>query len=298
MNVLITGGTGFVGSYLCERMLERGWNVTITGRSKSIHSGKERFNHLVCDTTIEGSWQDSVAHSDVIINLAGKNIFTPWNQQKKKDIRESRLLTTRNLVNAIPKNASTVFLSTSASGFYGNRGGEILSEDSSMGRGFLADLCRDWENEAKEAEKKGARVVCMRFGMILGKGGGALDKMLLPFKLCLGGNLGHGDQWMSWMHLTDLASAVFFLIEQDNAKGPVNFCSPFAVRNRDFTKTLAIALGRPAFLHIPAFLLKVLMGELGEVILGSQRMTSDGLDNLGFKFAYPEISQAIGNLVS
>jgi hypothetical protein len=298
MKVLITGGTGFVGSYLCEQLLDRGWHVTITGRSTSVHSGKDRFDHLVCDTTVEGSWQDRVASSDVIINLAGKNIFTPWNPQKKKEIRDSRILTTRNLVRAIPENSGTVFLSTSASGFYGSRGGEILDEDASMGRGFLAELCRDWENEAKEAEKKGARVVCMRFGMILGKSGGALSKMLLPFKLCLGGNLGHGDQWMSWMHLDDLASAVLFLIEQDKAKGPVNFCSPFAVRNRDFTKTLAVALGRPAFFHIPAFLLKALMGELGEVILGSQRMTASGLENLGFKFDYPEISQALDNIVS
>lgn len=296
MNVLITGGTGFVGSYLCERMLDKGWNVTITGRSKSVHTGKERFDHLVCDTTVEGQWQDSVASSDVIINLAGKNIFTPWNPKKKMEIRESRLLTTRNLVNAIPKNSSTVFLSTSASGFYGNRGDEILNEGSAMGRGFLAELCRDWENEANEAGKKGARVVCMRFSMILGKGGGALSKMLTPFKLCLGGNIGRGEQWMSWMHLADLASAVLFLIEQDKAEGPMNFCAPFSVRNRDFTKALARVLGRPAFFHVPPFLLKSIMGELGEVILGSQRMTASALENLGFTFAYPEISQAVENL--
>lgn len=297
MNVLITGGTGFVGSYLAGRMLDMGWNVTITGRSTSVHSGRDRFEHLNCDTTVEGPWQESVAKADVIVNLAGKNIFTAWKDHVKQEIRESRILTTRNLVNAISPNSRTVFLSTSAAGFYGDQGDEILREDSSMGRGFLAELCRDWEREAREAEKKGARVVIMRFSMILGRNGGALDKMLTPFRLCLGGKLGSGGQWMSWMHLDDLVSAVLFLAGHDSAEGPVNFCAPFAVRNRDFTRALASALGRPALFQVPSFLLKGIMGELGGVLLSSQRMFPGGLENLGFGFAYPEIGKALENLV-
>ncbi len=297
MNVLITGGTGFVGSCLTGRMLDMGWNVTITGRSKSLHAGRKGFEHLICDTAEEGAWQDSVAKADAIVNLAGKNIFTPWKDAVKKEIRESRIRTTRNLVNALGSGSKAVFLSTSAAGFYGSRGDEVLTESSPMGQGFLADLCRDWEKEAREAETKGARVVCMRFSMVLGKNGGALEKMLLPFKLCLGGKLGSGEQWMSWMHLEDLASAVLFLIGNDRAEGPLNFCSPSAVKNRDFTRALAAALGRPAFFQVPSLVLKTVMGELGDVVLGSQRMAAGGLENLGFKFSYPDISRALESIV-
>lgn len=297
MNVLITGGTGFVGSRLTEVMLDKGWHVTITGRSRSVHSGKERFEHLVCDTTQKGPWQERVPGADVIVNLAGKNIFTPWNPQKKKELRDSRILTTRNLVEAMSGNTDTVFLSTSAAGFYGDRGEETLTENSTLGQGFLAELCRDWEGEALKARDKGSRVICMRFSMILGRDGGALSKMLTPFRFGLGGNLGRGDQWMSWMHLEDLVSAVFHLIGEPNACGPVNFCAPFAVRNREFTAALASALGRPAFFHIPSFLIRGLMGELGAVLLGSQRMAAPALENLGFTFGWPEIQGALEQIV-
>ena len=297
MKVLVTGGTGFVGNYLSGRMLDMGWNVTTTGRTLSVHSGKEGHTHLSCDTTQKGPWQDRVADADVIVNLAGKNIFTPWNPKTKKEIRDSRILTTRNLVDAIPEDSQTVLLSTSASGFYGNRRDELLSEDVPMGNGFLAELCRDWENEAKGAEHKGARVVFMRFGMILGQDGGALEKMITPFRFCLGAKLGSGNQWMSWMHMDDLVSAVFFLINHSQATGPVNFCSPFAVKNSDFTKALASALHRPAFLKAPAFVLKGLMGELGELLLSSQRMTAGELEKLGFAFAYKDLEKALENLL-
>ena len=298
MNVLITGGTGFVGSYLTDRMLDLGWNVTITGRSKSVYEGRKGFDHLICDTAEEGPWQDHVSRADVIVNLAGKNIFTPWKDDVKKEIRESRIKTTRNLVSALDSGSNAVFLSTSAAGFYGSRGDEVLTEASPMGQGFLAELCRDWEKEAREAETRGARVVCMRFSMILGKNGGALEKMLLPFKMCLGGKLGSGEQWMSWMHLEDLAAAVLFLIGNDAAEGPLNFCSPLPLKNKDFTRALGTALGRPAFFQVPSFVLKTVMGELGDVVLGSQRMKADGLEKLGFGFTYPEIKSALENIVS
>jgi uncharacterized protein (TIGR01777 family) len=298
MNVLITGGTGFVGNRLAEKMLDNGWNVTITGRSRSGFEGRERFEHIVCDTTVEGPWQERVACSDVIVNLAGRNIFTLWNEQKKKDIRDSRLLTTRNIVNALPSRSNTVLLSTSASGYYGDGGETLLNEESPLGSGFLADLCKDWENEAMKAERKGVRVVCMRFSMILGKNGGALEKMITPFRLCLGGNLGNGEQWMAWMHLDDLVAAVLFLIDHQEVRGPVNFCSPFPVRNNEFTKTLSSILGRPAFFHIPSFVLKTILGELGDVMLGSQRMASKNLEEAGFSFNYPDIAKALDNLVS
>lgn len=298
MKAMITGGTGFVGTHLTGAMLDSGWDVTITGRSEnSIHQGRKGFNQLICDTTVRGEWQSEISNMDVVINLAGKNIFTLWNEQRKKDILESRVLTTRNLVEGMEDGAVKAYLSTSASGYYGNRGNEILSESSAKGEGFLADVCEQWENEALRAEQFGVRTLLMRFGMILGKDGGAFKMMKTPFKLGLGGNLGGGEHWVSWMHIDDLVSAVLFLIDHQDAKGIVNFGSPHAVRNKDYTRTLSHALNRPAFFHAPGFMLRLIMGELGDVLLSSQRMAAGELERLGFSFAYPDIEAALDELV-
>lgn len=298
MNVLITGGTGFVGSHLAGAMLDAGWDVTITGRSQnSIHQGKKGFTQIVCDTTGKGDWQTVVSGMDVIVNLAGRNIFTLWNDDKKRDIEQSRVLTTARLVEGMQGSKVKVFLSTSASGFYGDGGNEVLTETSSKGGGFLADVCEAWENEALKAEALGIRTLLLRFGMILGKDGGAFKMMKTPFKLGLGGNLGNGDQWVSWMHIRDLVDAVQFLIDHEDARGIVNFGSPHAVRNRDFTRAVAGALGRPAFFHVPGFMLRLVMGELGGVLLGSQRMAAGELERLGFSFTYPDIQSALEDLV-
>lgn len=299
IKVLITGGTGFVGTHLTGALLDRGWDVTITGRSSnSAHSGRKGFTQLVCDTTVKGDWQSAVAGMDVVINLAGKNIFTRWNDEKKRDIEQSRFLTTINLVEAMSKGSVRVFLSTSASGFYGDRHDEILTESSSKGDGFLSDVCQVWEREALAAETKGVRTVLMRFGMILGAEGGAFKMMLTPFKLGLGGNLGNGKQWVSWMHIDDLVSAIVFLIDQDQARGPVNFCAPNTLQNKDFTRAMAHALGRPAFFSLPGSMVRGMLGELGEVLLGSQRMAAGELNRLGFQFAYPDIDRALAHLIS
>lgn len=298
MKALITGGTGFVGTHLTGAMLEKGWEVTITGRStNSLHNGRKGFRQIVCDTAVKGEWQSEVANMDVVINLAGKNIFTLWNDEKKQTIHDSRVLTTQNLVEAMDGDKVRVFLSTSASGFYGNRGNEILPEEASKGDGFLADVCEDWEREAKKAEDKGIRTVLMRFGMILGKDGGAFKLMKTPYKLGLGGNLGNGEHWMSWMHIDDLVAAVLFLIDHEEARGVVNFGAPHAVRNRDFNRAVAHAMGRPAFFHVPGFMIRLIMGELGSVLLGSQRMTAGALERLGFTFTYPDIDSAVADLV-
>ncbi len=298
MKAMITGGTGFVGTHLTKALLDSGWDVTITGRSQnSIYSGKKGFTQLVCDTTVKGDWQSEVSRMDVIINLAGKNIFTLWNKEKKKAILESRILTTQNLVEGMKDGAVKVFLSTSASGYYGDRGNEILTESTSKGEGFLSDVCDAWETEALKAQQFDVRTVLMRFGMILGKDGGAFKMMKTPFKLGLGGNLGRGQHWMAWMHIHDLVKAVLFLINHDKASGIVNFSAPHAVRNKNFTKAVSRAMGRPAFFHAPGFILRLIMGELGDVLLGSQRMAAGELDRLGFKFTYGDIDSAIGDLV-
>jgi uncharacterized protein len=298
MNVLISGGTGFVGTHVVSRLLDLGWSVTITGRSvKTEFADRKNFRQIVCDTTVKGEWQEQVSQMDVVINLAGKNIFTFWNAGKKLEIEQSRFLTTSNLVEAMRGSSVKVFLSTSASGFYGNRHDEILTEESSKGEGFLSDVCERWEKEALAAEAANIRTVMMRFGMILGNDGGALKMMLTPFRFGLGGNLGSGTQWMSWMHIDDLVKAMLFLIQCEEARGAVNFCSPYAVRNRDFTRAMGHALKRPAFFHVPGFILRTVMGELGETLLASQRMAAAELNRMGFEFAYPDIHTALEHLV-
>jgi len=297
MKAMITGGTGFVGKHLTGALLDSGWDVTTTGRSpNSIYSGRKGFTHLVCETTLKGEWQAEVSRMDAIINLAGKNIFTLWNKETKRDILESRVLTTRNLVDGMKNGAVKVFLSTSASGYYGDRGNEVLTESAPKGQGFLSDVCEAWETEALKAKQFDVRTVLMRFGMILGKDGGAFKMMKTPFKFGLGGNLGSGRHWMAWMHIHDLVAAVLFLINHDQAAGIVNFSAPRAVLNKTFTKAVSRALGRPAFFHAPGFILRLAMGELGDVLLGSQRMTAGELERLGFRFTYADIDSALGDL--
>lgn len=299
MNVFITGGTGFVGTHLTQAFLSLGWNVTITGRSSEAeHDQIEGLTRLICDTTVKGDWQSHLADMDVVVNLAGRNIFTRWNAEKKREIEQSRFMTTKNLVEAMAGSSVRVFFSTSASGYFGDRKDEILTEQSARGQGFLADVCWTWEEKARAAEALGIRTVLMRFGMILGKDGGAFSMMQKPFSLGLGGKLGNGKQWMPWMHIDDLVSAIVFLITCEEARGPVHFCSPHAIRNKTFTQAMGHAFHRPAFFTLPGCILRLVMGELGEVMLGSQRMEAAELSRLGFSFTYADIDAALADLVS
>ena len=197
----------------------------------------------------------------------------------------------------MPDNKEIIFCSTSAAGYYGNRTNEILKEDALPGDDFLAKVCIDWEKEAFQAEAKGIRVVVMRFGVVLGKNGGALAKMVPAFKLFLGGPLGSGMQWFPWIHMDDLISAIIFILENQDIKGNVNFCSPNPVRNSDLAKTLANVLNRPAFMKAPSFMIRLVMGELGESFMCSQRTVPDKLSKHGFEFQYPDIKSALSDIV-
>ncbi|WP_300672332.1 TIGR01777 family oxidoreductase [Desulfoluna sp.] len=296
MNVLITGGTGFIGTVVATRLLSEGHEVAVTGRSGlSSLIGRDRFRTITCDTTVSGTWQEEVARSAVVINLAGRTIFTRWNEAKKADILEGRLLTTENVVNAMSTGA--VLLSASAVGFYGDRGDTLLAEEDAGGDGFLADVCKRWEAEAMAASAKGVRVVIMRFGGVLGQGGGALGAMLTPYKMGLGGPLASGEQWFPWIHMDDLVTALIFLMGHDSAEGPVNFCAPYVVRNKEFSKTLAAVLGRPAPFTVPLFALRMAMGELADEIIASQRVVPEKLSSWGFSFAYPSLEGALKNIL-
>jgi uncharacterized protein len=298
MKILVTGASGFVGSYLIEFLLERSHHLIGLARSQP----KEGFSHpnygfTAADTTLPGSWQEAAADADVVINLAGRSIFGRWNQAVKNEIRESRILTTRHVVQGLHSGKPTVLISASGVGYYGSRGDEVLAEEASAGDDFLAGLSVDWEKEALAAEAKGARVVLTRFGVVLGKGGGAMAQMVPAFKFFLGGPLGSGRQWFPWIHIEDLAEAMLFLIERPEISGPVNLCAPAPVPNREFAAALGRTLKRPAVMPAPAFMVRLALGEFADVLLGSQRAMPQKLLRHHFRFRHPDIRSALDALV-
>jgi hypothetical protein len=297
MKILITGGTGFVGSALTRRLLADGHQVTILSSHDS--KGPPEHPHLTrlcADTGREGDWQRAVPEQDVLVNLAGRSIFHLWSAKYKEQIRNSRILTTRNLVNALPENSKTVLINASAAGFYGDGGDHEKTESSSPGSGFLAEVCREWEAEAVKAERRGARVAIMRFGVILGAGDGAVATMKTPFAMGLGGPIGTGRQWFPWIHLEDLIQAFFFLLRQD-LHGIYNFTAPGLVRQKEFADVLGEVLRRPAVLPAPAFLMKLFLGEFGASLLQGQRATPKALLKHGYSFLYPELGPALREIL-
>ncbi len=299
MKVFMTGGTGFVGTSLTRQLIAHGHTVTILTTVPPA-SGTDlpgRF-FIAGDPNHRGPWQSAVAEHDVIVNLAGASIFSRWTDRKKKILRSSRIDTTRHLVEALPQDARHItFFSTSAVGYYGFHGDEELAETSSAGDDFLAQLARDWEEEAFRAQEKGARVVVTRFGIVLGTGGGALGQMIPLFKLFLGGPLGSGRQWFSWVHMEDLTGAFVFLLQHPEIFGPVNVCSPHPVRNSDLGKAIGRILHRPAFMPAPGFMIRIILGEFGSVLLKGQRVVPRRLLDSGFRFSHPEIESALRSII-
>jgi len=298
MKVFVTGGSGFVGTYLCKHLLELGHRVTTVG-TRAVHGriSHDHFRYLSADTTVSGAWQEAVADIDAAVNLAGKTIFNFWTERYKQEIYDSRILTTKNLVDALPQDRPVALVSASAVGYYGSRGDEVLTEESIAGGDFLARVGRDWEAEALRAQEKGVRVALARFGIVLGRGGGAIEKMVPAFKFMLGGPMGDGSQWFPWIHIDDLLSAICFLLENEGLSGPVNFTAPEPVRNRELARTLADIVHRPAILPAPAFMIRTMLGEFGATLLASTRALPKKLLDAGFSFQYPEIRSALEDLV-
>lgn len=299
MKIFITGGLGYIGRHLSKLLLAKGYNVVAVGRRPSQNLIKdERFKYVSADTTKQGEWQNELQDIDAVFNLTGQSIFHVWSKNYKKSIYDSRILTTRNLVNALPDSKrGTLLCSASASGYYGDRGDDVLSEKEPPGRDFLAIVCRDWEKEAFQATKKSIRVTTTRIGVVLGRNGGAIKRMIPAFRLYLGGAIGNGQQWFPWIHMRDLLAAMIFILENKKISGPLNLTAPGQVRNRDFTKTFAKAINRPAVMPAPAFLLSILLGEFGKAILCSQKAAPAKLIKHGFSFQYPEVSGAIKNIL-
>ena len=292
MKIVVAGGSGFLGEPLVARFRERGDQVDVLSRSAS--------KGLEWHPPAQGAWSAQVAAADVVVNLAGENIGDGrWTAERKKRLIASRLDATRALVAAMQSQPSKqrTFVSASATGWYGDRGDETLDESAARGTGFLSDLTQEWESAARAAEPV-ARVVIPRFGVVLEKSGGALAKMLPPFRLGAGGPLGSGRQWMPWVDREDALRFVLWAIDTPAARGVYNVSAPEPVRNRDFTKELGRALHRPAVLPAPAFALRLAFGEMAdEALLGGQRVVPARAMAEGFAFRYPRLGEALAHIL-
>jgi uncharacterized protein (TIGR01777 family) len=296
MKVFMTGGTGFVGTYLSRKLVQEGHTVTILSR-RAHFPAPAGISFITGDPTQQGPWMTAVPEHDWIINLAGASISTRWSEAYKKEIFESRVGTTRNLVIALAAgDRRQLFCSTSAVGYYGPRGEEVLTEDSPPDPGFLGEVAKAWEAEALEAQDLGVRVVITRFGIVLGKDGGALGQMVPLFNKFLGGPIGSGVQWFSWIHQQDHARAFLFIQAHPEISGPVNLTTPYPVRNRDLTEALGRVLHRPTVVSAPEFMLRLALGEFADTLTG-QQVVPKRLMDAGFIFNFPTIAESLGDLL-
>ena len=314
MNVLVAGGTGFIGSALTRDLVGRGHRVSLLSRRPANSAGAAHgavasagasaagasaaavptFHWDPARGEVDGAALEGV---DAVVNLVGENIAGGrWTRERKRRLVESRVSATRFLVRRMGegKPLPRALVSASAVGIYGNRGEELLTEESAPGAGFLADLCKAWEAEAYAARAAGTRVQVLRFGVVLGAGGGALAKMLPIFKLGIGGPLGSGKQWMSWIALSDLVQVIELALTREDVPAPINAVAPTPIRNRDFARALGRALGRPTVLPAPAPALKLLFGEMAdEALLSSACVAPLKLVSLGYRFAFEDLERAL-----
>jgi uncharacterized protein len=297
MKILVTGSTGLVGTALVSKLAGAGHTVCRLMRPESAARQGSPGGFDVAWNPATGELGGAGVSADAVVNLSGSSIAEGrWSAGRKALLRSSRLDTTRALVAALAKmNARpSVLISASAIGIYGSRGDEVLTEESTIGSDFLAALAKDWEAEALKAEALGIRVVLARFGIILERHGGALAKMMLPFKFGAGGKIGSGRQWMSWVTLEDTVEILRVALENAAVRGPVNVVAPNAVRNDEFTKHLATAMRRPALFPAPAFALRLALGEMADaLLLSSQRVTPQKLQHLGYRFLHPDLASAL-----
>jgi uncharacterized protein (TIGR01777 family) len=282
MNVAITGASGMIGKRLRERLEESGHTGSAIPRAAG-----------------DSALAEILASADAVVHLAGEPVAQRWTKAAKKRISDSRVEGTRRLVSALSSQSRRprVLVCASAVGYYGSRGDQILTETSAAGDDFLASVVVGWEEAAQSAESLGIRVVRLRFGMVLGQGG-ALLKLLPPFRFGVGGKLGSGHQWMAWIHIEDAVNLILFALSYAAIRGAVNATAPHPVTNEEFTARLAVALHRPAILPVPAFVLKLALGEMSEMVLASQRVLPTVAKSAGFRFQYQELRPALENLLA
>jgi uncharacterized protein (TIGR01777 family) len=296
MKILISGASGLVGTNLIP---------TLSAHEvyKLVRRAPKATDEIQWDAEkgFGESEKSKLENFDAVVHLAGDNVASEsWSAEKKRKIKESRTVGTRVLVDALKqlKNPPKHFISASAVGFYGDGKDEILDERSAKGAGFLPEVCDQWEIEAKKAESFGARVVCMRIGVVLAKDGGALEKMLTPFRFGVGGTIGSGKQWMSWIAIDDIISIVHFFLDNENLHGAFNLTAPNPATNAKFTKTLGTILNRPTVLPLPAFAVKLMFGEMGEtLLLQGARILPKRLLDAGYKFQFTDLKSAMKHVI-
>lgn len=298
MKILMSGANGLIGNALSKSLTRDGHEIVkLVRRERSVGAPEVEWhpNQELIDAS-------QLEDFDVVVHLAGESIASGrWSDEKKKKIVESRVKGTTLLSRAISglKKPPHLFISASAIGFYGNRGDELLTEESAPGNDFLANVCIKWEDSAKFAESAGIRTIKVRFGIILDTEGGALEKMLTPFRMGVGGKVGDGQQWMSWIALEDVVSGLRFLMEESSLTGPVNFVAPKPVRNAEFTKTLGSVLSRPTIFPLPAFAARLALGEMADgLLLSSAKVAPEKLQRAGFTFKYPDLRTALQSILT
>jgi uncharacterized protein (TIGR01777 family) len=306
MRVFLTGATGLIGTRLVRRLIHRGDEVMVLTRRPK--TARELFGSEVTavegDPLASGDWMTKLAACDGVINLVGENLFARrWNEAFKRSLVDSRVKSTRNVVQALagsPRQSDgtpKVLVNGSAIGIYGPHGDEELTEDSPPGTDFLATLCVEWEKTAREVETSGVRCALVRTGVVLDKEGGALAKLLTPFKLGAGGPVGNGKQWMSWIHHEDLGSLFLLALDNPEAIGPLNGTAPNPVTNKEFSKALGRALHRPAFVPTPAFALRLALGEVADFVTCGQRVLPKRPMSLGMRYQFPRIEEALSDII-
>jgi uncharacterized protein (TIGR01777 family) len=295
MRILISGATGFVGRVLCRHLAAQGDEVRAFSRRAEGLALEGVSDVIGWDAATQEPPAEAFEGVDAVIHLAGESVVGRWTGAKKASIRSSRVDSTRLLVSAMAKLQvpPQTLISASAIGYYGDRAEEELTEDSAAGADFLATTAIEWENAALVAETRGTRVVCLRTGIVIGKGGGALDAMLLPFRLGVGGPLGSGKQWWSWVSLADVVGLIDFALRNTQVAGPVNLTAPQPVRQAAFARVLGAALHRPAILPAPAFLLKLVLGGFSTELLSSKRVLPSKAMRLGYRFSHRELADAV-----
>lgn len=300
-NVLVTGATGFIGSRVCDALREKEYTVNAVSRDPERARKKLNSVNEIYAWNPDTEQLPSGATSDVntVIHLAGETIAGRWNAEKKRRIRDSRVLSTRNLVASFASSDTKpqTLICASAIGLYGDSGDESFTEESPPGTDFLAEVCQEWETESQKASEYGIRVVWVRIGLVLGIGGGLLEQVLPPFKMGVGGKLGSGNQWMSWIHVNDVIGIVLHAMDNDNIEGALNATAPSPVRNIEFTKTLGSVLGKPTIFPVPTFGLKIMMGEFANFVVLSQNVLPEKTEACGYQFQYPTLESALKDLL-
>lgn len=305
--VALTGGTGLIGKALVRALTQRGDKVLLLVRNpeKAKSELPNLAGYYAWDAMSEsGEWTNALASADAVIHLAGTPVAARWNDDYKKDIYDSRIISTRNLVRAIAQSEPKpkVFVTASGVGYYGNQGYDmnvpILDESAPPASDFLAKVCVDWEKEAFEAEKVGVRAVAVRTGVVLSTKGGALEKMLTPFKLFAGGPIGSGKQWVSWIHIDDQVGLYLFAVDNEMVKGALNAVAPNPVQMNELAQTLGKVLSRPSLFPVPKTALELLFGEAANVIAEGQRVVPKRALELGFSFKYPMLEGALRDVLA